>query len=262
MTKVQRGIQSIEVGGQLLRSLAASPGPMALRDLARESAMDASKAHRYLVSFVKLGLVAQEADSGAYGLGPLAAQLGIAALRRFDPLREATIAAGALVAQIGHTVAIAVHGPLGPTVVRIEESDHALHVNMRVGTVMSLLNTATGLVFAAWLPPAETSRMLRDEAIRLYGERPRRGIDDAMERTLRDVRRHGLARAVGKPIPGINAISAPIFDVDGRVVLALTALGPSGTFDAAWTGALARAVSGAADAVSRGLGAPDRAAIG
>jgi len=256
MTKPQRGIQSIEVGGQLLRSLAASPGPMALRDLARESGMDASKAHRYLVSFGKLGLVAQDADGGAYGLGPLAAQLGIAALRRFDPLREATAAAAALVAQIGHTVAVAVHGPLGPTVVRIEESDHALHVNMRVGTVMSLLNTATGLVFAAWLPAAETTRMLRDEAIRLYGERPRRAIDAATEKALRDVRRHGLARAVGKPIPGINAVSAPIFDLDGRLVLALTALGPSGTFDAAWDGPLARSVVAAAASVSRSLGAP------
>ena len=258
MTKPQRGIQSIEVGGELLRALAASPGPMALRDLARESGMDPSKAHRYLVSFGKLGLVAQDADGGAYGLGPLAAQLGIAALRRFDPLREATVAAEALVARIGHTVAIAVHGPLGPTVVRIEESDHALHVNMRVGTVMSLLNTATGLVFAAWLPPAVTTRMLRDEAIRLYGEKPKRGTDEATERTLREVRRHGLARAVGKPIPGINAVSAPIFDVDGRLVLALTALGPSGTFDASWTGAIARAVSAAADTVSRSLGAPAR----
>jgi len=253
--KIQRGIQSIEVGGQLLRVLASTPAPMGLGDLARASGMDASKAHRYLVSFGKLGLIKQDATSGCYELGPFAAQLGLAALQRLDPLREATRAAERLVAHIGHTVAIAAHGPLGPTVVRIEESVHALHVNMRTGTVMSLLNTATGLVFAAYLPKTEITRMMKQEAIRLYG---RKASDQASGRSidhaLRDVRRHGLARAVDRPIPGINAFSAPIFDFNGRVVLALTSLGPSGTFDASWGGELATAIKHCAEDVSRRLG--------
>jgi len=259
MTKPQRGIQSIEVGGQLLLALAAAGRAMALGELAREGGMDASKAHRYLVSFGKLGLVRQDARSGTYDLGPLAAQIGLAALQRLDPLREATRAAEALVARIGHTVAIAAHGHLGPTVVRIEESVHALHVNMRTGTVMSLLNTATGLLFSAWLPEAVVAHMLEQEAIRLYGSDPRtRPSDAALRRTLDEVRRHGLARAVGKPIPGINALSAPVFDFDRKIVLAITALGPSGTFDAAWDGELARAVRQCAETLSRQLGGDPR----
>ena len=255
MTKVQRGIQSIEVGGQLLLALAAASAPTGLGDLARASGMDASKAHRYLVSFGKLGLVRQEPTTGCYALGPFAAQLGLAALQRLDPLREATRAAEGLVARIGHTVAIAAHGPLGPTVVRIEESVHALHVNMRTGTVMSLLNTATGLVFAAWLPQREIARMLEHEAIRLYGEKvSRNDVDRRLERPLREVRRHGLARAVGRPIPGINALSAPIFDFNGRLVLAITSLGPAGTFDASWDGPIAASIKACAADLSGRLG--------
>ncbi len=254
MSKPQRGIQSVEVGGKLLLALAAAGRAMGLGELARECAMDASSAHRYLVSFGKLGLVRQDATTGAYDLGPSAAQLGLAALQRLDPLREATAVAAALVARIGHTVAIAAHGHLGPTVVRIEESIHPLHVNMRTGTVMSLLNTATGLVFAAWLPPATVAPMLEQEAVRLYGDAPGRATDATIARTLAEVRRHGMARAVGRPIPGINAWSAPIFDFNGRLVLALTTLGPSGTFDASWTGALATAIRDAADDVSHRLG--------
>jgi energy-coupling factor transporter ATP-binding protein EcfA2 len=37
-----------------------------------------------------------------------------------------------------------------PTVVRMEEGTGAVHVNMRVGSIMSLLGTATGRVFAAF----------------------------------------------------------------------------------------------------------------
>lgn len=65
-----RGIQSIEVGGQLLIALAHHGRPLALKDLAREAGMPPAKAHPYLVSFIKLGLVEQEAGGGRYGLGP------------------------------------------------------------------------------------------------------------------------------------------------------------------------------------------------
>lgn len=252
MGKPQRGIQSVEVGGKLLLTLAAAGRALPLGDLAREGGMDAPKAHRYLVSFVKLGLVSQSASTGCYDLGPLAAQLGLAALQRLDPLREATRAAEALVARIGHTVAIAAPGHLGPTVVRIEESIHPLHVAMRTGTVMSLVNTATGLVFATYLPGPVVAHLLEQEALRLHGDTT--ATRDQLARATAVVRRHGLARAVGRPIPGINAWSAPIFDFSGRLVLALTSLGPAGTFDTAWHGALAEDMRATAADVSRRLG--------
>ena len=86
----QRGIQSIEVGGRLLLALAGHGRPMALKDLALAADMAPAKAHPYLVSFGKLGLIAQDSASGHYGLGPLAMQLGLISLQQFDPVRLAT----------------------------------------------------------------------------------------------------------------------------------------------------------------------------
>ena len=62
--RLQGGILSVEVGRQLLRALAHQGRPMALKDLAREAGMSAAKAHPYLVSFGKLGLIEQDAGSG------------------------------------------------------------------------------------------------------------------------------------------------------------------------------------------------------
>ena len=70
MASDQRGIQSVEVGGQLLRALAEGDGPMMLRDLARNAGMSAAKAHPYLVSFMRIGLVEQDKASGRYELDP------------------------------------------------------------------------------------------------------------------------------------------------------------------------------------------------
>jgi DNA-binding IclR family transcriptional regulator len=255
--KAQRGIQSIEVGGELLRVLVHTQQPMALRDLAREAHMSAAKSHRYLVSFVKLGLVKQDPATGAYELGPFAVQLGLVSLQRLEPVREAGPEAASLAARIGHTVFLSVRGQLGPTVVRMDESGLPLHVNMRTGTVMSLMNTATGLVFASFLPAKMLESMLQHESIRMGGG----GAGDAaalkrFEHAMSETRRRGLARVVGTPIPGVNALAAPIFEANGNIVLTMTAMGPTGTFDAAWDGEIANALRLASSAVSSRLGFP------
>jgi DNA-binding IclR family transcriptional regulator len=255
--KAQRGIQSIEVGGELLRALVHMQQPMALRDLAREAHMSAAKSHRYLVSFVKLGLVKQDLATGAYELGPFAVQLGLVSLQRLEPVREAGPEAASLAARIGHTVFLSVRGQLGPTVVRMDESGLPLHVNMRTGTVMSLMNTATGLVFASFLPAKMLESMLEHESIRMGGG----GAGDAaalqrFERAMSETRRRGLARVVGTPIPGVNALAAPIFEANGNIVLSMTTMGPTGTFDPAWDGEIAKALRLASGAVSSRLGFP------
>src|SRR3989344_5202936 len=94
-----RGIQSVEVGGQLLKVLARTGRRMALKDLARAANMTAAKAHPYLVSFGKLGLIEQDAVSGHYGLGPLAMQLGLTSLQKVDPVRLAIAELPALAAE-------------------------------------------------------------------------------------------------------------------------------------------------------------------
>jgi len=262
----QRGIQSIEVGGQVLRAMAHAGQPMALKDLAREADMPAAKIHPYLVSFARIGLMAQDAATGRYFLGPLALQLGLISLKQADPVQAAALELPGLVERIGHTVAIAVWGSRGATIVRLEESPAPIHVNMRQGTVFSLAGTATGRLFAAFRDAREVKALLDDER-RRQKSHPAPPIANmpspravpawrAFERELADVRAHGLARSDGETLPGVNAIAAPVFDHEGRIALAVTAIGPASIFDLAWNGAIARELRGGAARISRRLGAP------
>ena len=247
-----RGIQSIEVGGQLLHALAHAGRPMALKDLAREAGMTPAKAHPYLVSFGAVGLIEQEADTGRYGLGPLALQLGLIALQQVDPVRLASAELPALAREVGHTVAIAVWGNRGPTMVRIEEAPSAVHVNMRHGTVMSLRGTASGLLFCAYLPAERVLPMLLAESP--PGARGE-GFDAALQAQLAQVRKQGLAQAVDASVPGISAMAAPVFDVGNGIVMSLTAIGTSAIFDARLDGEVALVLRRSAQELSRQLGA-------
>ena len=60
---------------------------------------------------------------------------------------------------------------------------------------------------------------------------------------LDEVRTRGAARVVDVLLPGIVGFCVPVFDADGHVALGLVALGPNGTFDAAWDGAVHKPMS-------------------
>lgn len=223
----RRAVQSVEVGSRLLLALADQPGPMTLKDLAAAADLPASRAHPYLVSYARMQLVEQDASSGRYALGPAARRIGLAALRQWDPLKAATSMAERLAAETGHAAALAVWGSHGPTIVRMVEARQPLHVAMRVGHVMSVLGTATGRAFMAVLP----AERLREALVGPLGEwRERRA--PAVQRGLAQARReavaewtaHGVMRAEGRPIPGVNAFSAPVFGPDGEVALVITLL--------------------------------------
>lgn len=254
MAKAQRGIQSIDVGGRLLHALSRSSGAMMLKELAEAADMSAAKAHAYLVSFCKLGMIEQDAVTGRYDLGPLALQLGLASLNRLDAVKIATAAMSGLSERTGQSTAIAVWGNYGPTIVRFEQSVRPIHVNMRTGTVMALTQTATGLVFAAHVSPAAIAAALAATfAVATQRANAEKSIK-ALAPEMARVRQRGLARAQGNPVPGVNAFSAPVFDHTGEIALALTALGSAAEFDATWTSPIGKQVKATARAISERLG--------
>lgn len=228
----QRGIQSIEVGLRVLQALTEQRRPLPLKDIGRLADMAPAKAHPYLVSFMQGGLVKQNPLTGHYELGPGALQLGLAALQQLDPLTEASQEAAQLAAASDLSIALAVWGQLGPTVVRLDEPRYPLHVNLRVGTVMSLFNTITGRVFAAYLPEKMVRSMLEDEHRRVVGGTSASFDAPEVQALLSEIRATGMGRGVSMPQPGVNTLCAPVFDAAGHIALVMTMIGPQGVFDA------------------------------
>lgn len=256
MEKARAGIQSVEVGFNLLEGLARAVGPLMLRDLAATAGMSAAKAHRYLVSFQRLGLVVQDSATTLYDLGPAALKLGLASLSRLDAVKLARERIGPLMLQIGHTLALAVWGNQGPTIVHWAESPRAGTMNLRLGDVMPLLSSATGRCFAAHLSNEAIAPMLAAEAAQAQksGRTDLPHSPQQVAQLLGDVRQRGLARVKNTLLPGVVGFCAPVFDSDGHMVLGIVALGSIATMDPDWDGAVASALSVAAKRLSHDLG--------
>jgi DNA-binding IclR family transcriptional regulator len=171
-------------------------------------------------------------------------------------MREAGPVAERLAETTGYAVALALWGNFGPTIVRMIEARQPLLVAMRAGTVMSVLHTATGRAFAAVLPDERIASAMAGA----LGDTPRPSArltkeeQGLVQEARDDVRMHGVVRAEGRPIPNVNAFSAPILDHEGQGVLVITALGHQEDLPVDWSSAAAMAVRDAAAEVSRRLG--------
>lgn len=262
-TEPQRaGIQSVEVGFALLNVLGNSAAPLMLRDLAARANMSAAKAHRYLVSFQRLNLVVQDPNTTRYDLGPMALRLGLACLSRIDAVKLARGRLAHLTTQLGQTMALAVWGNQGPCIVHWEESAQTVTVNLRLGDVMPLLSSATGLCFAAFMAKRQASANARVEnllklELACAQKSGRRDLPTTMPQVtalLDEARQHGVARVVNTLLPGVGGFCAPVFDADGHMVLGMVCLGALASFDTDWRGGVAVVLKAAAQQLSADLG--------
>ena len=244
--KTQRGIQSVEVGGRVLLALAQARAPLALSDLSAAADLAPGQAHAYLVSLSRLGLIKRDEVSGRYEPGPLSLRLGLLHLQNQPAFRAAVPRAAALAEAIGFSVAICIAGPQGPTIVRYEHAGFPLHVNLHVGTVMSLPATSTGRVFCAYLPGDPLDAMWANQSGAAQSTMTTAHEDAAFQAVLARIRARGLECSVDAPSPGISSLSAPVFDQNGRFALALTVIGSTGAIDVAADGPIARALLAAA----------------
>ena len=148
----------------------------------------------------------------------------------------------------------------GPTIVRWEDSSQPISQNLQTGLVLPVLTSATGLAFAAWLPPEMTAPLIDAELARESEGGVGRDAGELSQRLAR-VRETGLVRLAGTNAfadlygTSISAISVPVFDQTGAMVLALTAIGASDRLDSSEAGALVTRMRHCAATLSQRLGA-------
>lgn len=249
-------VQAASTGIAVLKGLAALGGRASLTALARHMNENPAKVHRYLGSMVDEGLVAQDPVSQQYYLGPEAIQIGLVAMRVADPLRLAEAPLARLCETLGLTCFLAVMGNKGPTIVRFEEPGLPVTVNVRVGSVLPLLTSATGRVFLTYHSDPRLMQLVADEFKSLAKEGHVKGTMNAYVKALREgVKGSGLAIVRDTNLQGISAIAAPVFDATGKVAAVLTVLGSTGSFPLEADGSVALGIQAETLEISRAMGA-------
>jgi DNA-binding IclR family transcriptional regulator len=218
-----------------------------------------SKAHRYLVSLIRAGLIEQDPLTSRYKLGPFALDIGLVAIDRLDRVRLGLSVISDLRDEVNETTALAVWGDHGPVIVRWERPQRPITVNVVTGTSLPLLSSASGRVFAAWLPRSQTEAQIAKE---LKAKPNRSGLTTRAEvdAMLAQVRRDGVAPLTRHYIAkGVEAVAAPVFNFKNQITMALVVVGVEGMIDLGEGSDVTQTLRKAAESLSWRLGATRKA---
>lgn len=253
-SRKQAGIQSVEAGLGVLEAMAAQSTTFSLKELSHATGMSPSKLHRYLVSFVRTGMVTQHYDSGRYDFGATARRIGLAALNRLDEFKESSGTLQRLRDQTGLSVMLSVWDNDGPRTVRWEAGIHPLPFTLRVGSTLPISASATVLMFLAHLP--------REVAVRAL----KHGSHGLSRRHLPPITPALISRARGghsivtrsAVSHSIDAVAAPVFNNQGSLSSVITIVAQEAELRSVGLAKVRSALEGAARqlSVTLGFGAP------
>jgi DNA-binding IclR family transcriptional regulator len=233
----RHGIDAVEVAGAILQGLLRCERPARLKDIEIATGIPSAKIHRYLVSMIRCGLVRRHGSSGRYDFGLLAHQVGQVVARDNDVVSQIEARLAQFSQEIGEVVGVAQWVGDGVVFVNWFESSPEFSIRLKPGMRLGVTTSATAKLLAAYLAREVTEPLVGAE----LAEREMNSAEqiELVYREYADIRARGIANSLGARRSGLNALSVPVFDSDGQVVVAVTVLGMAPRFDADMAGPLA-----------------------
>jgi len=251
--KDSRGsIQVIDRMMSLLDAVASHGEPVGLKQLASDTSLHPSTAHRILAALGASGFV-ERTDAGAYRLGIRLLELGNLVKNRISLRETAMPAMLRLHATTGESVNLGMRS--GDEIVYVERTSSgrsAVRIVHIVGARAPLHTTATGKLFLAEDSPELNHQYA--ERTGLPGNTPASMTNlRALEQELERVRRHHVAYDMEEVEVGVRCIAAGIRNDTGELVAGLSLSTPTERFNPDW----APLVRDTAMEISRSLGYVD-----
>jgi DNA-binding IclR family transcriptional regulator len=242
-------IQVISRMMHLLDTLAGHSAPVTLKQLALETQLHPSTAHRILGVMVDSRLV-DRIEPGTYRLGIRLLELGNLVKSRISVRQEALPHMQHLQQQLGETVNLSVrHDDEMVYVERTTGNNSMMRVVQIIGARAPLHITAVGKVFLADDGPEKAAQYARRTGLPRYTENT---LTDAnlLSQELERVRRQKYAIDNEEAEKGVSCIGAGIYNDENRLVAGLSVSAPSDRLDRSW----ASLVQQTAERISRALG--------
>lgn len=219
------GIKSLAAAIRILNALAAAGEPVRITELANLLGETKAKVHRYLSTLRNLGIVEQARTSERYRLGWRLYQLGQAALEQFDLKRIAEPHMMRLRDAMRQTVVLSI--PVGGEALVISNIEHtgtAIKIAGVTGSIAPSNASAQGRIMLAYASRAQQRKILSRPLPKISACSM---TDPAeIEQRLALIRSRRYETAANETVFGINAIAAPIFDRDEKLIGAVGILGP------------------------------------
>src|SRR5688572_31348996 len=210
----------------LLDALGRHTTPVNLKQLASETTLHPSTAHRILGVMVESRLV-DRIEPGTYRLGIRLLELGSLVKSRISVRQEALPYMQQLHQALGETVNLSVrHDEEVVYVERTAPGNTMMRVVQIIGARAPLHITAVGKIFLAEDGTDKCTEYVRRTGLPRYTDNTLTDAD-SLGRELERIRRQGYAFDNEEAEKGVSCIGAGIFNDEGRLVAGLSVSAPS-----------------------------------
>ena len=241
-------VRAVERAMQILSSFNDGHAEQGVSQIAQATGLHKATAHRIIMTLLNCGFLERTVDGERVRLGLRAVELGLGALRDLDFRRAAFPYMQRLVERFQETCDLSVFDRGQVLYIEVVHSEHSLTIAARVGRHLPAYCTASGRVFLAFLP-AKVVEPILSAPLTAFTEKtitsPAR-----LREELKSIRQRGYGLDDEEFEEGVRAIAAPIRDIDGNVIAAMSVPGPSKRLTPERIPEIARALVETADAVS------------
>lgn len=223
-----------------------------LEELSRAVGLAKPTAYRFLQTLQEAGYVRRDAND-RYSISLKLYTVGSQALQYLDLYEIARPIAAELLDRFDESVHMGVLDGDSAVYVLKLDSTHSVCMHSSIGRRIPLHCTAIGKVLLTWCEP--NARAEAVEGLRLVAHTESTITTlDALDRELEKVRVQGYALDVEEFEVGVRCMAAPIFDLSGSCVAAISVSRPRFRYDEAKEAEWAAALVESANRVSAGLG--------
>ena len=217
-------VRAVERAMRILSAFDSEHRERGVSEIAQATGLHKATTHRIMMTLLNGGFLERAPDGERFRLGIRVVELGLGALRGLDLRRAAFPYMQQLVERFDETCDLGIFDRGTVLYVEVVHSRHSLTIAARVGRRLPAYCTASGRVFLAFLP-AEVVEPLLNGPLEPCTEKTTTSLAQLREE-LEATRQRGYALDDEEFEKGIRAVSAPIRDIDGNVIAALSVPGP------------------------------------
>lgn len=220
MSNHQRGIQTVELAGEILQLVCSSPKALSLSEIAERMQLAPGSAYKYLVSLLRTGLLKRNENTLEFEAGSLSLRLGLSKINHDQRLQHARQALTELADQYQLNVFASMWSKHnGATVVFYKQAGGFFHIGFRLGIRLSLTRTASGRVFSTYMPIT----LLKQSKHTIDTNEYEVLSSSEFHNTLQQIKTLGYSHLMGSPTPGISSFAVPVFNTEDELVMVITA---------------------------------------
>jgi IclR family KDG regulon transcriptional repressor len=241
-------VRAVERAMQILSAFDDEHIDRGVSEIAQITGLHKATTHRIMITLLSGGFLERTTDGDRFRLGLRVVELGLGALRGLDFRRAAFPYMEQLVERFQETCDLGIFDRGRVLYVEVVHSEHSLTIAAQVGRRLPAYCTASGRVFLAFLPP-EIVEPILNAPMTAYTAKTITSLDRLREE-LETTRQRGYAFDDEEFELGIRAVSAPVRDIDGNVIAALSIPGLTSRMTPERVPEIVEALVEAADAIS------------